>query len=503
MKPYSWVAKGDVNAFFGLMLDNITNLIILSGLLIGVFNFPKEIVFFKMIPGTAIGILCGNIMYTYIAYKLMKKTGRNDITAMPLGVDTVSLFGYTLGIIAPVYVVTNNADLAWRVGTATIILTGLIKILLSFSSAWIQRLFPQAALLGSIAGVALLLIAFLPAVTLFKSPLVGFISLGIIFLSFYSKRKLVLGLPGALWAVIIGTAIYYGLKVFGVSNGIDFIKEDMSFGIHLPLPALGSFESFRVAFDHISIILPLSIANVIGGVDVTESAEVAGDPYDVRLIIFTEGITTLIGGLFGGVLQTTPYIGHPAYKKMGGRAGYTLATGIFIGLGGILGYISFIANYLPQEVIVPILIFIGLEITSQAFRRVPEAHAPAVAMCFIPSIANLVVIEVAQLGINDGHLTGEPLLTFTILKMISNGFIVTALIWGATMVSLIDENLKRASLYLFLGAIFSLFGLMHSPFSNGELFLPWSVTDKTPLYLSVSYLILSVLSLCSVKLKKE
>ena len=189
MKPYSWAAKGDVNAFFGLMLDNITNLVILSGLLIGVFNFPEDIVLFKMIPGTAIGILCGNLMFTYIAYRLMKKTGRSDITAMPLGVDTVSLFGYTLGIIAPVYVATKDAEFAWKVGTATIILTGLIKILLSFSSAWIKRLFPQAALLGSIAGVALLLIAFLPTVTLFKSPLVGFISLGIIFLSAFFREE--------------------------------------------------------------------------------------------------------------------------------------------------------------------------------------------------------------------------------------------------------------------------------------------------------------------------
>lgn len=195
MKPYSWVAKRDVNAFFGLMLDNLTNLVILSGLLIGVFNFPTDIVFFKMIPGTAIGILCGNIMYTYIAYRLMKKTGRNDITAMPLGVDTLSLFGYTLGIIAPVYVATKDADLAWHIGTATIILTGLIKILLSFSSAWIKGLFPQAGLLGSIAGVALLLIAFLPTVTLIKSPLVGFISLGIIFPKLFFEKKVYLGSP--------------------------------------------------------------------------------------------------------------------------------------------------------------------------------------------------------------------------------------------------------------------------------------------------------------------
>jgi len=286
--------------------------------------------------------------------------------------------------------------------------------------------------LGSIAGVALLLISFLPSVSLFKSPIVGFISLGIIFISFFSKRKPLFGLPGVLWAVIIGTAIYYGLKSFGIHAVGNTLSKGIPLGIHIPLPSLGSYESFRKAFSYISIILPLSITNVIGGIDVTGSAEAAGDPYDVRLIIFTEGITTLIGGLFGSVLQTTPYIGHPAYKKMGGKAGYTLVTGLFIGLGGILGYISFIANYLPQEVIVPILILIGLEITSQAFHRVPETHAPAVAMCFIPSIANLVIIEAGQLGLNEGSLSGDSLCTFNVIKILSNGFIVTALIWGAT-----------------------------------------------------------------------
>lgn len=495
MKSYSWIGKGDVNAFFGLMIDNLTNLVIFSGLLIGVFKFPRDIVFFHMIPGTAIGVLSGNLIFTYLAYRLMKKTGRGDITAMPIGIDTVSLFGYTLGIVAPVYLATNDAEFAWRVGTATIVLSGLIKILLSFSSTWIKRFFPQAALLGSIAGVALLLIAFLSSVSLFKSPIIGSISLGIIFLSFFSKRKSLLGLPGVLWAVIIGTTIYYGLKYFDIYTTADTLREEIPLGIHLPMPSLGSYESFRKTISYISIIIPLSITNVIGGVDVTESAEAAGDSYDVRLIIFTEGITTFIGGLFGGVLQTTPYIGHPAYKKMGGRAGYTLATGLFIGFGGILGYVSFIANNLPQEVIVPILIFIGIEITSQAFRRVPEAHAPAVAMCFIPSIANLVIIEAGQLGLKEGSLSGESLSTFNALKILSNGFIVTALIWGAAMVSLIEENLSRTSVFLLLGALFSLFGLMHSPFTHGELFLPWAVADKTPLYLSFSYFILSIFSL--------
>ena len=81
MKPYLWIGKGDVNAFFGLLIDNLTNFVIFSGLLIGVIKFPKEIVFFRMIPGTAIGVLCGNIIFTYLAFRLMKKTGRGEITA--------------------------------------------------------------------------------------------------------------------------------------------------------------------------------------------------------------------------------------------------------------------------------------------------------------------------------------------------------------------------------------------------------------------------------------
>jgi AGZA family xanthine/uracil permease-like MFS transporter len=116
-------------------------------------------------------------------------------------------------------------------------------------------------------------------------------------------------------------------------------------------------------------------------------------------------------------------------------------------------------------------------------------------MCFIPSIANLVIIEAGQLGLNEGSLSGESLSTFNVIKILSNGFIVTALIWGAAMVSLIEGNLSRTSLFLLLGALFSLFGLMHSPYMHGALFLPWTVADKAPLYLSLSYFILSALSL--------
>ena len=35
---YRWAATGDVNAFFGLMLDNVMNLVILAGILVFVVN---------------------------------------------------------------------------------------------------------------------------------------------------------------------------------------------------------------------------------------------------------------------------------------------------------------------------------------------------------------------------------------------------------------------------------------------------------------------------------
>ncbi|MBI4714494.1 MAG: MFS transporter, partial [Nitrospirae bacterium] len=116
--------SGDVNAFFGLMLDNMTQLIILAGILIGIFGFPKEIVLYKMIPGTAAGVFLGDLLFTGMAWRLARKTGRTDITAMPLGIDTPSLFAFTFGIVGPAYLATKDADLAWKISMAVIVLAG-------------------------------------------------------------------------------------------------------------------------------------------------------------------------------------------------------------------------------------------------------------------------------------------------------------------------------------------------------------------------------------------
>src|SRR5206468_3529487 len=146
------------------------------------------------------------------------------------------------------------------------------------------------------------------------------------------------------------------------------------------------------ALAKLSVALPFALATVVGGIDCTESAAAAGDEYDTRAVLLTEGLASVVAGLCGGVIQTTPYIGQPAYKTMGGRAAYTLATAIFVGLAGLFGWFAHLFEWLPEAAMFPILVFVGLEITAQSFRATPTHHYPAVALAVVPALAYLATI---------------------------------------------------------------------------------------------------------------
>lgn len=105
MKRYRWAQWGDINAFFGLMLDNVAVMILLVGTICSATpasdKFEFQFVVERMIPGTALGVLIGDLVYTGMAFWLARRTGRTDITAMPLGLDTPSTFGVALLILLP------------------------------------------------------------------------------------------------------------------------------------------------------------------------------------------------------------------------------------------------------------------------------------------------------------------------------------------------------------------------------------------------------------------
>jgi len=476
------------------MLDNMTQLVILSSILIGVFGFPKELVLYKIIPGSAMGVLVGNLIYTAMAIRLARRTGRSDVTAMPLGIDTPSLFAFTFGIVGPAYVATKDAQLAWQISMAAIIISGMVKVAGAFLGRQIRSAVPRAGLLGPIAAIAILLISFFPSLKLFMNPIVGFISLGIILICIIGKIKFPGNTPGALAAVLSGIMVYYLLDFMGlVDQGVKTLNQGSDLHIALPLPHLGFLGGLEGVMVYLPIAIPFAMAITIGGIDVTESAAAAGDEYDTREILLADGLSTLVSGLCGGVVQTTPYIGQPAYKGMGGGAGYTLMNAIFIGLGGILGYLSILVNLIPEAAMAPILVFVGLEICAQAFYATPQVHHKAVVFSFLPVLAYLVLIQLNSLlshtGQSAASLQGEMANTYKTILVLANGFIITSLLWGATLARIIDQRLKSAAYYMGFAAFFTLFGVIHSPFENGRLFLPWAVDSTIPFRFFFAYLL--------------
>ncbi|WP_239027815.1 MFS transporter [Geomonas subterranea] len=488
---------GDVNAFFGLMLDNMSGLVIMAGILTGVFGMPRDLVLSRMLPGSAVGVLFGDLLYSWLALRLARRTGRNDVTAMPLGLDTPSTFGMAFGVLGPCFLATRDAHLTWQVGMATIVLMGVFKVAVSFCGPALRRNIPRAGLLGSIAAVALLLIAYLPFLKLFSSPVVGFLSLGIVFISLLARFRLPLRLPGALAGIVSGTIAYYLLGSLGLlPGGAHALLPVPQPALYLPLPTLEFLAGVPRALSYLPLAIPFALATVVGGVDVTESAAVAGDDYDTRDILLVEGFATLVAGLCGGVMQSCPYIGHPAYKDMGGRAGYTVATALFIGFAAISGYLSFFVGLLPEAAVAPILIFIGIEITAQAFEATPERHYRAVAISFIPVIACLTTIEFGQmlggLGKSAADLTGELLATWQATIILGNGFIVTSLLWGAAFANVLDHRPGKAAVYLLFCSALSLCGIIHSPLPSGAMFSPLAPPQPIVWHLAAGYAVMAL-----------
>jgi AGZA family xanthine/uracil permease-like MFS transporter len=504
LKRYHLAAAGDVNAFFGLTLDNVANLVLTVGLLSTAFGFPAKFALQFMIPGTALGVLVGDLWFTWLAVGLARKTGA-PVTAMPLGLDTPSTIGMVLFVLGPAFLegqrrgmdLDGAARYAWQIGMAALVISGIFKLGCAAVADWVRRCVPRAGLLGSLTAIALVLISFLPLLEIFELPLIGLVSLVIVFGTLTARIRLPLGIPGALVAVLVAGAGYYALKSWGwIDGGHDNPPVASSLGVNVPWPTLGWLNGLQDCLGYLPVVLPFALATVVGGIDCTESAAAAGDHYDTRRIVAVEAVATLVAGVCGGVIQTTPYIGHPAYKAMGGRAAYTLATGIFIGGAGIFGYFAPIYTWVPQAAIFPILVFVGLEITAQSFHATPARHYPAVALACLPALAYLALLFVEPLLGPEGvtRLTNPLKEQIQTLRVLGGGFILTSLIWASMLAAIVDRRLRTAALFCAIAGAFSLFGVIHSPFPGNPLFLPWSLPDGsqlapalTPLQVGASY----------------
>ncbi|MFC4819849.1 hypothetical protein [Dokdonella ginsengisoli] len=503
--------SGDVNGFLGLVVDNLSILAFIAGALIGIFQFPAEIVFQRMFPGTAFGVLVGNAIYTWMARRLARREGREDVTAMPLGLDAPTSIGMALLVLGPAFVSYKQAGLdehaaaiaTWQLGMASLVVMGVLKFVLSFFGAAVQRHVPRAGLLGSIAGIALVLMGFLPLVEILRVPVVGLAGLGIVLYALVARGRLPFGLPGVLVAVLVGALLYFGLGPTGALGSGYQPPGAWQWRFALPWPNLGFLDGLPLAVPYLPLLLPFGLLMVVGGINVNESARAAGDDYPTRDILLTEAFSTLVAGVCGGVAQTTPYIGQPAYKAMGARSAYTLATGLFIGLGGVFGYVSNLVELLPLAILAPILVFVAISITTQAFEATPQRYAAAVVFSFFPPIARLLAIKLGDPNVvapdRFGTLmtqAGHGLPELAVLVALGNGFIITSMIWASFVVALIDARLRHAAAIVLLGAALSAFGIIHSVEPSGGIYLPWTLGGSAAdvaWQFTAAYVVLAVL----------
>lgn len=463
---FSWWHRGDLDGFFGLFVDNLIQLILIVVLCGHLLGMPDALLYGRILPGVAVSLLVGNLFYAWQARQLSLQTGK-AATALPYGINTVSLFAYVLFVMLPVLKATNDPELAWKMGLVACLGSGLIELAGAWVAASVKRVTPRAALLATLAGIAITFISMDFAFRIFADPLVGFAPLALIFMQYIGRMRMPANLPAGLVAVVVGTLLAWGLGRMDVHA----LQAAATPGLHLPLPSVtelaGAFVSPQLA-GTLAIIIPMGLFNLVGSLQNLESAEAAGDTYPVRPSLAANGIGTIAAACFGSCFPTTIYIGHPAWKAMGAGAGYSIANGTVISLLCFLGLVGFASALIPIEAGAAILLWIGIVIAAQAFRDTPHHHAPAVVVGLIPAIAawGLLMLEsgLRAAGTDIGTVGLQKLaaqLPIHGMIALNQGFIFTSMILAAMTASLLDGKHRVAAGWALAAAALSATGIMH------------------------------------------
>ena len=368
-----WV-PGDWNGFFGLFTNVLLNVIVLTGLCLGVVQLPADTVFGRILPALGIALPLGNLFYAYLAWQLSKAEGRSDVTAMPYGPSVPHMFIVVFLVMLPVYLETKDPMIAWTAGLAWCFIIGVIVLLGAFVGPAIRALTPRAAMLGTLAGISVAFISMRPAFQMWETPWIGLACFAIVLIAWTANVRLPGGLPGGLVAVLVGSAIGWVVSLIGWSDYMQpaaVAKSFEQFGLHLPVFSTDVWTGLTKVAPLLATAIPLGIYNFTEAMNNVESASAAGDNYNLRKILLADGLGAVVGSMLGSPFPPAVYIGHPGWKAVGGRIGYSLATGVAIALVCFLGLTALLLAIIPLVAILPILLYIGLVIGAQAFQASP------------------------------------------------------------------------------------------------------------------------------------
>jgi AGZA family xanthine/uracil permease-like MFS transporter len=489
-----WFVPGDLDGFFGLAIDNLIQFILVLALSGAVLGIPESFVVSTVLPGAALSILVGNVFYSVQAQRLARTTGRTDVTALPYGINTVSLFAYVFLVMLPVKQEALRrgmedgaaAQVAWQVGLGACLVSGVLELGGAFVAERVRRSTPRAALLSTLAGIAISFIAIDFAVQTFESPLVAMLPLAVILTTYFARVRMPLRIPGGAWAIALGTVAAWLLYALGDPSA-PVASERLrgataGLGFHWPVPVVGDLVAgmtHPLFWDFlVPVMLPMGLFNILGSLQNIESAEAAGDSFPTMPSLAVNGAGSIVAAVFGSCFPTTIYIGHPGWKGLGARSGYSMLNGAFFTIVALLGLPSLIHAVVPLAAGIAIVLWIGIVITAQAFSATPREHAPAVAFGLFPAIGAWGVLILTQTLGAAGIASGDASLASTVLGRpdafamtglhldglvaLSQGFMLTCMVWASISALLIDRRFDRAAVWAGIGALLSFFGFMHA-----------------------------------------
>jgi AGZA family xanthine/uracil permease-like MFS transporter len=486
-KPALWT-PGDWNALFGFGTNILVNMLVLTGLLRFVLKMPDSLVFGRILPALGLMMCVSTFYYAWLAWRLAQNTGRSDVCALPSGVSVPHMFIVTFVIMLPITLKTGDPIKGWSAGLVWVFFQSFILMIGGFIAPYIRKITPRAALLGTLAGVSVTFISMRPALEMYMTPQIGLVCFAIILVSWFGGVKYPRGIPAGLVAIAVGMIIAWGSNLFGLGLGGLSLKgvgdAFANFGFSVPIPAFGEVFS---GFEFLGIILvtaiPFGIYDLVEAMDNVESAEAAGDEYPTTRVLTADGVVSLIGCLMGNPFINAVYIGHPGWKAMGGRIGYSAATGIMVVVLSWFGIISVLLALVPVVAISPILLYIGMLIGAQAFQTTPVKHAPAIVLALTPHLAAWAKLQIdTMLGATlsaaqtVGALAPEKAgavktaaiaslpqqgVIYHGLEVMGGGSILAGLVLGAIGVFIIERDFAKASAFALAGAVLTYFGFMH------------------------------------------
>jgi AGZA family xanthine/uracil permease-like MFS transporter len=267
-------------------------------------------------------------------------------------------------------------------------------------------------------------------------------------------------------------------------------------GLYPPVPVVGDLIhglTSPLAYQYlVPVMLPMGLFNILGSLQNIESAAAEGDRYATGPSLAVNGAGSLAAAAFGSCFPTTIYIGHPGWKRLGARSGYSVLNGIFFTLLAVLGLTAFAAAVIPMEAGMAIVLWIGVVITAQAFQATDDRHASAVAVGLFPAIAAWGALIVSKTLGAAGKVAGDRGLAEQTLaapeafrqsglhlpglEALAQGFMLACVVWTAVSAHLIDRRFRAAAAWAGIGALLAFFGFLHA----GELTPAGSTYDIAP-----------------------